>query len=131
MLLPLPFLKAASTPVTVCVSGIHAHVCYWLDLHTGRQQPRPLAWSEAPGPQGSGLGSSSWAGVSWARAAGEGSHALTSLNTLLQMRFQLAHLLIPGSSVQRTVFFTFTILVYLLHLILTLQLKSRFFFFPQ
>lgn len=37
-----------------CVSGTHAHVHYWLNLHTGKKQLHP---STCPGPQGIVLGS--------------------------------------------------------------------------
>lgn len=78
-----------------CVSGIHGHVCYWLDPQMGMRQPRPSARWEAPAPWA--LGWAPAAGQecpSWPRALGEGSRALPSLNALLQVRFQLAHLLI-------------------------------------
>lgn len=60
-----------------CVSEIHAYVRHWLDLQTRMWQPRPLAWSEAPSSRGSGLGSSSQAGLLWARAVGDISYEIT------------------------------------------------------
>lgn len=35
----------------VCVSGIHAHVCYCLDPQKGMQQPLPSAWSPVAGQE--------------------------------------------------------------------------------
>lgn len=55
MLLPLPLLKLVSTPVTMCVSEIHAHASCWLDLQKRIWQPYSLAWSETPSSQRVGL----------------------------------------------------------------------------
>lgn len=45
-----------------CVSGTHAQLPCWLNMHAGKQQPYPSAWAETAGPWCTRLGSRGWTG---------------------------------------------------------------------
>lgn len=47
--------------VYTCVSETYGQLCYWLNVHLGKQQPCPSAWTETPGPQA----------LAWALVAGQ------------------------------------------------------------
>lgn len=67
-----PAVSVSSAGIScLCVSGICAQLCYWVNLQTGKRWAHPPAWARTPGPWG--LSSSSQAGGSWAGAAGGGA----------------------------------------------------------
>lgn len=45
------YVSGPVSTLCVCVSGIHAQLCYWLNWQTGKWQRCPSAWVETPGPQ--------------------------------------------------------------------------------